>query len=56
MARKGKTVLARIEPTDPALLSLSTEQLLLHGDRRAAADELFRRRYNKMVKKSEEQA
>lgn len=52
-----KTVqLERIEPNDEEMLGLSTEQLLMHTDRRRAADELFRRRFNKMVKKSVGQA
>lgn len=45
MARKN-TRLERIECTDAALLSKTTEQLLLDGNK----DEIFRRQWNKMVK------
>jgi hypothetical protein len=49
MARKT-TILERIEPSDATLLGMSKEALLLHSDRRAAADELYRRAFNKLVK------
>lgn len=53
MARKTK--LERIAtPANSAFTSLSREQLLLHSNQRAAADELYRRAYNKMVKKQQE--
>lgn len=58
MARRAsasKPRLERIPASDPALLKLGTEELLLHPDRRVAADELFRRKFNKYVSKHVEQ-
>jgi hypothetical protein len=46
MARKKNTRLERIECPDTALLSKTTEELLLDGNK----DEIFRRQWNKMVK------
>lgn len=54
MPRTTKPKMQRIEATDPAMLALSKEQLLLHSDKRAAADELFRRAFNKYVKAHEQ--
>ena len=45
--------LERINPPENSkFATLSREQLLLHADKRGAADELYRRLHNKMVKKA----
>lgn len=55
MARKSAAKpLVRVQAADPAMLTLSKEQLLLHSDKRAAADELYRRAFNKYVKAHEQ--
>lgn len=47
----AKAKLERMAPTDPELLKLGTEELLFLPDKRKAADEVFRRAFNKYVKK-----
>lgn len=47
------TKLERIEPSDAALVGMSKVDLLQHSDRRAAADELYRRAFNKLVIKAQ---
>lgn len=52
MARSKK--LERMEaPEGSQFATLSREKLLLHDDKRGAADELYRRAVNKTVRKSE---
>ena len=54
MARKNPRKLERMAPPEGSeFATLNREQLMLHPDQRGAADELFRRAFNKMVKKSE---
>lgn len=56
MARKSAAKpMERIPAVDPAMLTMSREQILLHPDKRAAADELYRRAFNKFVAKANEQ-
>ncbi len=57
MARKSaaKPRMERVSAADPAMLTMTREQLLLHSDKRAAADELYRRAFNKYVKAHTEQ-
>ena len=54
MARKAK--LERIAAPKSEFATLTREALLLHADQRTAADEIYRRAFNKMVAKKNVEA
>lgn len=54
MASKAKPKLERIPAASDEMLKLGHDELLMLPDKRAAADELYRRAFNKFVKKQQQ--